>query len=119
MPPNISYRYSDLAYPVVPDASSTLKDMRLPSADFSVRQSVMPYCIPVHSAQIESKNVEARVLAEGKAAYEQADESLDLPKHDKATRMAALLRMRELWQESGNGYVDGVEYQEEMRSEWR
>lgn len=48
-----------------------------------------------------------------------AVEHVALPKHDKATRMAALKRMAELWQESGNEPVDGVKYQEEMRAEWR
>lgn len=118
MPPKISYRYAASVYPVV-QASSTPQDINPQLADLSVRQSVLPYSIPVLSAEAERQLAQARAVAESKPATEQVEDQLVLPRHDKATRMAALMRMRELWQESGNGYVDGVEYQKEMRSEWR
>lgn len=53
------------------------------------------------------------------AGADRAVAAVQLPKHNKATRLAAARRMAELWKESGNGKTDGVEYQNRMRTEWQ
>ena len=38
---------------------------------------------------------------------------------DRAVRHAALMKMRDLWNDDGAEPFDGVEYQNAMRAEWR
>lgn len=38
---------------------------------------------------------------------------------DRAVRHAALMKMRDLWNDDGAEPIDGVEYQNAMRAEWR
>lgn len=42
-----------------------------------------------------------------------------LPLDSRAVRRAALMKMRDLWNDTGAKSADGVEYQKTMRAEWR
>lgn len=73
------------------------------------------------SAALMAIDPDTRVAASLPKSPDFAAVKSDAPaanKADKATRRAALIRIRELWQESGGPKVDGVVYQSEMRAEW-
>ena len=42
-----------------------------------------------------------------------------LPLNSRAVRRAALMKMRDLWNDAVTKSADGVEYQKAMRAEWR